>query len=65
MFDQREPIDLPLEAPPHLIVVVDTEEEFDWQAEPDPDASRVTAMGPDRPGTEHFPGIRHLPVLRD
>lgn len=44
MFDQREPIDLPLEAPPHLIVVVDTEEEFDWQAEPDPDASRVTAM---------------------
>lgn len=35
---------MPEEAQPQLIVVVDTEEEFDWNAEPDPEATAVTAM---------------------
>lgn len=44
MFDQRKDIYLPPEMPPQLIVVIDTEEEFDWNAEPDADANQVTAM---------------------
>ena len=44
MFDQRQDIRLPRETPPQLVVVVDTEEEFDWNAEPDAGANRVTAM---------------------
>lgn len=44
MFDQRKDIRLPLDTPPQLVVVIDTEEEFDWNAEPDANANRVTAM---------------------
>jgi hypothetical protein len=38
------PARLPPGAPPHLIVVVDTEEEFDWGAPPDRAATSVRAM---------------------
>lgn len=44
MFEQRKEIRLPPETPPQLIVVIDTEEEFDWNAEPDAKANRVSAM---------------------
>lgn len=44
MFDQRKDIRLPAESPPQLIVVIDTEEEFDWNAEPDSMAIGVSAM---------------------
>lgn len=44
MFDQRKDIQLPADLPPQLVVVIDTEEEFDWQAEPDAGANQVTAM---------------------
>lgn len=44
MFDQRKDIRLPADSPPQLIVVVDTEEEFDWSADPDSQANRVSAM---------------------
>jgi len=45
MFEQRRAIDWPLDQPPQLLVVVDTEEEFDWRAEPDQNATAVAAMG--------------------
>lgn len=44
MFDNKSSIELPHALPPQLLVVVDTEEEFDWAAEPDADADAVTAM---------------------
>ena len=44
MFDHRKDIRLPSETPPQLVVVIDTEEEFDWNAEPDAGATRVSAM---------------------
>ena len=44
MFENRRSIELPADLPPQLIAVVDTEEEFDWRAEPDSAADRVTAM---------------------
>jgi len=44
MFEKKKEIRLPLETPPQLIVVIDTEEEFDWNAEPDANANRVSAM---------------------
>lgn len=43
-FNNRQAITLPREMPPQLIVVIDTEEEFDWNADPDPQARAVTAM---------------------
>lgn len=44
MFTNRSEISFAPETPPCLIVVVDTEEEFDWKSEPDRQANRVTAM---------------------
>lgn len=44
MFEQRKNIRLPSESRPQLIVVIDTEEEFDWSAEPDSTANGVSAM---------------------
>ncbi|SFR58912.1 hypothetical protein SAMN05216203_1618 [Marinobacter daqiaonensis] len=44
MFENRQRISLPEDTPPQLMVVIDTEEEFDWNAEPDPEATAVTAM---------------------
>ena len=41
---QRTEILLPAETPPALLVVVDTEEEFDWDADFDPGATTVEAM---------------------
>lgn len=43
-FPQHRPIDLPEDMPPQLVVVIDTEEEFDWNADPDRQARGVTAM---------------------
>jgi hypothetical protein len=44
MFEQKKEIRLPSETPPQLIVVIDTEEEFDWNSEPDAKATQVSAM---------------------
>jgi hypothetical protein len=44
MFSNRQPINLPRDTPPQLIVVVDTEEEFDWNAKPDPNRKSVESM---------------------
>lgn len=44
MFDNQRFIDLPPDMPPQLLVVIDTEEEFDWAAEPDASADQVSAM---------------------
>ncbi len=44
MFENRQSIRLPAETPPQLVVVIDTEEEFDWNADPDPEANAITAM---------------------
>lgn len=44
MFDNRKDIRIPRDSTPQLIVVVDAEEEFDWQAEPDATANLVTSM---------------------
>jgi len=44
MFTNRTEISFAPETPPRLIVVVDTEEEFDWKSEPDRQANCVTAM---------------------
>ena len=38
------PAVLPADTHPQLIVVIDTEEEFDWSAEPDPKSVGVTAI---------------------
>ncbi len=42
---RRTPALLPADEPPRLLVVVDTEEEFDWGAPFDRDATTVDAMG--------------------
>lgn len=44
MFGDTRPIRLPVDSAPQLIVVIDTEEEFDWGAEPDAQATAVTAI---------------------
>ncbi|WP_097461222.1 polysaccharide deacetylase family protein [Mangrovitalea sediminis] len=44
MFDNRRYITPPQDLKPQLIVVIDTEEEFDWNAEPDSKATGVSAM---------------------
>ncbi len=44
MFENKTSINLPENLRPQLIVVIDTEEEFDWSADPDRDANQVTAM---------------------
>lgn len=44
MFENRKIVELPLDIPPQLIVVIDAEEEFDWSADPDPEAIAVTAI---------------------
>lgn len=44
MFSSKKPIYLSPDTPPQLIVVIDTEEEFDWSAKPDPKETAVRAM---------------------
>ncbi len=44
MLKSHSPIKLSTEAAPQLIVVIDTEEEFDWSSKPDKNANSVTAM---------------------
>ncbi len=44
MLNTNNPIRFPDDAKPKLIVVVDTEEEFDWSENPDRKATAVTAM---------------------
>ena len=43
-LETRQRISLPPDTPPALMVVVDTEEEFDWEAGFDRNATHVTAM---------------------
>ena len=43
-FNNREPIRFPDAHKPQLIVVIDTEEEFDWSAPADRNEISVTAM---------------------
>jgi len=44
LFGQCQPIELSTYERPKLIVVVDTESEFDWNADPDPQALAVDSM---------------------
>lgn len=44
MLNNKEFIHYPVDSTPQLIAVIDTEEEFDWQAEPDPNATSVKAI---------------------
>lgn len=44
ILEDREEISQALDQPPYLLVVVDTEEEFDWNKSFDPDATSVEAM---------------------
>jgi len=44
MLGSNIPIQAPLELPPQLIVVIDTEEEFDWSAAPNRNETSVSAM---------------------
>lgn len=44
MLTPAQPIRLPSDLPPRLVVVIDTEEEFDWSARPDRAATGVSAM---------------------
>lgn len=44
MYYDRTTINYPEEESPRLIVVIDTEEEFDWSSEPRRDADSVSAM---------------------
>ena len=44
MCDNRKDIRLPSDTRPQLMVVIDTEEEFDWNADPDPSENAVSAM---------------------
>ncbi len=44
MLDLCKTIDLPGDTTPQLIVVVDTEAEFDWTADPDVNANEVSAV---------------------
>ena len=43
-FGKYPAANLPKDHPPQLVVVIDTEEEFDWSASPDRSAIGVTAM---------------------
>ncbi len=43
-FDTYQPLKFSEDFRPRLIVVVDTEEEFDWSADPDPNNNGTTAM---------------------
>jgi len=44
MLKNHPPIKFPQDIPPQLIVVIDTEEEFNWSAPPDKNSTSVTAM---------------------
>ncbi len=44
MLDNHPLIKYPEDTPPQLIVIIDTEEEFDWSAEPDLKANSITAI---------------------
>jgi hypothetical protein len=44
IFDTYQPIQLNNDFAPRLIVVVDTEEEFDWSSDPSPRNNATTAM---------------------
>ncbi|WP_198262615.1 hypothetical protein [sulfur-oxidizing endosymbiont of Gigantopelta aegis] len=44
MLNYHAPIRLATDTSPQLIVVIDTEEEFDWSSPPDKNAVAVTAM---------------------
>ncbi len=44
MLDPHDPLKFASELKPHLIVIVDTEEEFDWSAPPDRNANSVNAI---------------------
>jgi len=44
MLNNYPPIKYPSDSKPQLIVVIDTEEEFDWSAPPDRASTAVTAM---------------------
>lgn len=44
MLNYSKPIIFPSESPPQLIVVIDTEEEFDWTKPPQRSSTSVTAM---------------------
>ena len=44
MFPDQQFVSPPSDLAPQLVVVVDTEEEFDWDAEPDPKARGVASM---------------------
>jgi len=60
MFENRQNIQWPADQPPQLLVVVDTEQEFDWRAGPDPKATGVSAMA----GLEAAQSICHDYGLR-
>lgn len=44
MLNEHPTITIPLKTEAQLIVVIDTEEEFDWSSRPDKNANSVTAM---------------------
>lgn len=44
MLNNNPPIKFPKDTAPHLIVVIDTEEEFDWFASPKRESNTVSAM---------------------
>ena len=44
MYSNKRPISLPADLPPQLLVVIDTEEEFDWNADPDRSKNTVHSM---------------------
>lgn len=44
MINSHPPIAIAQETAPQLIVVIDTEEEFDWSSQPDKNSNSVTAM---------------------
>lgn len=51
LFPDRRLLSVPKDWPPTLLVVIDTEEEFDWAAPPDPGRRSVT-------------NVQHLPLLQ-
>lgn len=44
MLNKHTSIKYPADATPQLIVVIDTEEEFDWSTEPNPEANSVNSI---------------------
>lgn len=44
MLKSREYIHYPSDTPPRLLVVIDTEEEFDWELEPDTNSTSIHAI---------------------